>query len=160
MMQSVDALIKLFRQKGLRVTPQRRVIFELLAQDGSHPTADQIYQRVLSVMPEVSQTTVYNTLRELVALGELTAVGDLSEGGARYDTDSRLHHHLFCLHCHALVDIDHDFAGIELPPEEAAGYQIVKSQVTFYGVCPACQAGRHDRRSQFTGRVRSRIDPR
>jgi len=139
MMRSVDNLIKLFRQNGLKITPQRRVIVELLAEDDSHPTADEIYQRVLSVMPEVSRTTVYNTLRELVALDELTVVEDLSESGMRYDTNSSNHHHLFCMRCHALIDISRDFAGVELPPEETAGYRIVKSQVTFYGVCPDCQ---------------------
>jgi Fe2+ or Zn2+ uptake regulation protein len=138
-MQSVDALIKLLHQNGLKVTPQRRVIFELLAEDDGHPTADEIYQRVLSVMPEVSRTTVYNTLRELVALDELTAVEDLNENGTRYDTNSSHHHHLFCMRCHALIDISRDFAGVELPPEETAGYRIVKSQVTFYGICPDCQ---------------------
>jgi Fe2+ or Zn2+ uptake regulation protein len=138
-MQSVEVLIKLFRQKDLKITPQRRVIFELLAEDDSHPTADEIYQRVLSVMPEVSRTTVYNTLRELVALGELTTVEDLGESGTRYDTNGSHHHHLFCMHCHALIDIGRDFAGVELSPEETAGYQIVKSQVTFYGICPDCQ---------------------
>jgi Fe2+ or Zn2+ uptake regulation protein len=140
MMQSVEVLIKLFRQNGLKITPQRRVIFELLAKDGSHPTAEEIYQRVLSVMPEVSRTTIYNTLRELVTLGELTAVEDPSESGTRYDTNSSHHHHLFCMRCHALMDISRDFAGLQLPPEEAAGYRIVKSQVTFYGICPECQA--------------------
>ena len=132
-------LLDQFRQNGLKITPQRRVILDLLAQDDSHPTADEIYQCVLSVMPEVSRTTVYNTLRELIALGELTEVRDLSEGGLRYDTDTGLHHHLYCLHCHTLVDIDHDFEGLALPPEDASGYQIVRHQVTFYGVCPDCQ---------------------
>jgi len=139
MRQSVDVLIKLFRQKDLKITPQRRVIFELLAEDDSHPTADKIYQRVLSVMPEVSRTTVYNTLRELVALGELTTVEDLNESGTRYDTNGNYHHHLFCIRCHALIDISRDFMGVELSPEETEGYRIVRSQVTFYGICPDCQ---------------------
>jgi Fe2+ or Zn2+ uptake regulation protein len=138
-MRSVDALIELFRQNGLKITPQRRVIFELLAEDESHPTADTIYQRVLPVMPEVSRTTVYNTLHELVALDELTAVEGLNESGTRYDTNSTHHHHLYCVRCHALMDISQDLAGVELPPEETAGYRIVRSQVTFYGICPECQ---------------------
>ena len=138
-MKSVDALIKMFRQKDLKITPQRRVIFELLAEDDSHPTADEIYSRVQSVMPEVSRTTVYNTLRELVALSELTIVEDLSESGTRYDTNGSHHHHLFCMGCHTLTDISRDFAGVELSPEETAGHRIVKSQVTFYGICLDCQ---------------------
>jgi Fe2+ or Zn2+ uptake regulation protein len=133
-------LLERFRQNGLRITPQRRAILKLLANDHSHPTAEQVYQRILSVMPDVSRTTVYSTLRELSDLGELTPVHDLSEGGQRYDTNSEAHHHLYCVRCHELIDIDRDFEGLSLAPEELSGYQILSRQVTFYGVCPDCQA--------------------
>ena len=46
---------------------------------------------------------------------------------------------LFCMGCHTLTDISRDFAGVELSPEETAGHRIVKSQVTFYGICLDCQ---------------------
>ena len=138
-MKSVDELIELFRGKGFRITPQRRVIFEFLAESDSHPTADEIYQHVLSVMPDVSRATVYNTVYELVELGELTMVEDTGHVAARYDTNSSGHHHLFCIRCHTLIDLDLDFTCVELPPGHAAGYQIVRHQVSFYGICPDCQ---------------------
>ncbi len=147
-MRSVEDLVRLFRERGYKVTPQRRLIFELLAGDRSHPTAEEIYQRVRAVMPEVSRTTVYNTLRELITLGELRPVENLSEGGTRYDTNTTHHHHLFCVKCHALIDIDREFEGIELPPEEAAGFRLVNYQVTFYGYCPDCQRADGGRPSQ------------
>jgi Fe2+ or Zn2+ uptake regulation protein len=133
-------LLERFRQNGLKITPQRRVILDLLANDDSHPTAEQVYQHILSVMPDVSRTTVYNTFRELSDLGELTPVHGLGEGGQRYDTNDEEHHHLYCVRCHTLIDIDHDFEGLSLAPEEASGYRILGRQVTFYGVCPDCQA--------------------
>ena len=133
-------LLDQIRQSGLRVTPQRRAILELLANDDSHPTAEQVYQRVLAVMPDVSRTTVYNTLGELSDLGELTPVHDVSEGGQRYDTNSEAHRHLYCVECHSLIDIDPDFEGMSLSPEEASGYRILSRQVTFHGICPDCQA--------------------
>ena len=139
-MQSTDTIVELFRQKGLRITPQRRAIFELLSQDDGHPTAEEIYQQVLSVMPDVSRTTVYNTIHELLTLGELVEVEELSEAGTRYDTNVNKHHHLFCLRCQTLLDIDRDLEGLDLLPEETSGYQIVRRQVTFYGYCPNCQA--------------------
>ena len=138
-MKSPEAIIQLFNQNGLKITPQRRLIIELLADDESHPTAEELYQLVTSRMPDVSQTTVYNTLRELVAIGELAPVENLSEAGVRFDTNTSRHHHLICIHCHNLVDIERDFPDLELTPEEAKGYQIVKNQVTFYGVCQKCQ---------------------
>jgi Fe2+ or Zn2+ uptake regulation protein len=139
MPESVDALVELFRREGLKITPQRRAIFESLIRDGSHPTAEEIYQRVCSAMPDISRTTVYNTLHELVAVGALMEVEDLSEGGTRYDTSTSQHHHLFCLGCHTLVDIQGDLEQLELPPSGSAGYRIVRQQVTFYGYCPRCQ---------------------
>ena len=142
-MRSLETLLEQLRQNGLRITPQRRVILELLANDDSHPTAEQVYQRLLSIMPDVSRTTVYNTFRELSDLGVLTPVNDFSEGGQRYDTNNETHHHLYCVQCHTLVDIDRDLNGLQLRPEETSGYQILNRQVTFYGICPDCQAERH-----------------
>ncbi|GAB4410384.1 MAG: Fur family transcriptional regulator [Anaerolineales bacterium] len=140
-MRSTQAVLELLRRKGYHVTPQRRVIVDILAGDGTHPTAEQVYQRASAVMPEISRTTVYNTLRELVELGELAPVEDLSDGGTRYDTNTDAHHHLFCVRCNRLVDITLNFAGPELPDEHAMGFKILKGQVTFYGICPDCQRG-------------------
>jgi len=139
-MRSHEMLLDLFRQNGLKITPQRRMILGLLADDDSHPTAEQVYQRILLVMPDVSRTTVYNTLRELSDLGELTPVHTLSEGGQRYDTNNEEHHHLYCVRCHTLIDINRDFEALSLAPEETSGYRILSRQVTFCGICPDCQA--------------------
>jgi Fe2+ or Zn2+ uptake regulation protein len=149
--QSVEVLVTLFRQQGYKITPQRRAIFEVLIQDDSHPTAEDIYQRVLAVMPDISRTTVYNTLRELVALGELLEVENASEGGTRYDTNADQHHHLLCLRCHRLVDVSHDFDGLDLAPGETAGYRIVRHQVTFYGFCPQCQQQLDEEKKRVKG---------
>ena len=138
-MKSLEMLLELLRQHNLKVTPQRRVILETLEGDNTHPTADEIYQHVVATMPTVSRTTIYNTLRELVAIGVLTEVQDVNAGGIRYDTNTGPHHHLYCTHCHALVDVERDFAGLDLSPEEAVGYQVLKHQITFYGICPGCQ---------------------
>lgn len=139
-MRDLEDLIELLRQNGYKITPQRRVILDLLAQDDSHPTVEQVYQRVVLTMPDISRTTVYNTFRELSDLGELTPVHDLSQGGQRYDTHCQPHHHLYCTRCHRLVDVNHEFEGLDLTPEETSGYQISSRQVTFYGICPDCQA--------------------
>lgn len=132
-------MVQLFHQNGRKITPQRRLIFELLAEDESHPTAEELYQRVISRMPDVSLTTVYNTLHELVDLGELAPVENLSEAGARFDTNTHGHHHLSCVHCQALVDVERDFPDVELSPREAKGFQVVQNQITFYGICRDCQ---------------------
>jgi Fe2+ or Zn2+ uptake regulation protein len=139
MERSVTTLVESFRRKGLKITPQRRLIFQALVHDHSHPTAEDVYQHAITSLPDISRTTVYNTLKELVAQGELVEI-DLGEGKTRYDTDTSTHHHLLCINCYALMDIHRDFQGLELLPEEAQGYRIVDRQITFYGYCPSCQA--------------------
>ena len=138
-LKSIEAIIQVFNQKGLKITPQRRLIFKLLTENENHPTADELYKLVLSHMPDVSQATVYNTLRELVAFGELAPVENLSEAGARFDTNSNPHHHLFCKQCHTLIDIEREFPDVKLTMGEAKGYQIINTQITFYGICQECQ---------------------
>ncbi|MBN1937909.1 MAG: transcriptional repressor [Anaerolineae bacterium] len=139
-MRTLESLLELFHQNKLKITPQRRAILELLTGDDSHPTAEEIYQRVLTTMPDVSRTTVYNTFGKLSELDVLTPFHDSSEGGQRYDMNKETHHHLYCIRCHKLIDIERDFEGLTLAPEETSGYHIVSRQVTFYGICPDCQA--------------------
>jgi Fe2+ or Zn2+ uptake regulation protein len=138
-MKSPQAIIQLFSKKGLKITPQRRLIFELLAEKEDHYTAEELYQLVVSRMPDVSQTTVYNTLHELVSMEELVPLENLGKHGALFDTNTNHHHHLFCMQCHSLIDIDRDFPELELSLEETRGFQLVKNQVTFYGICQECQ---------------------
>lgn len=140
-MKSPEALITKYRQKGMRITPQRRMIFELLSGDETHPTVDGLYQRLIEKMPEISLATVYNTINELVSLGELHAIEGWREGGIRFDTITDPHHHLYCTECFKVTDIDVEIEPIQLLPLHTVGYQVARAQITFYGVCEDCQKG-------------------
>ncbi len=143
-MRTTKDLVERFRQKGFRVTPQRRLLFDLLCRDDSHPTAEQIYERASAIMPDISLATVYDTLHRLVELGEIQPVEDLSDGGLRYDTNVENHHHLFCLRCNRLVDITLDAVISDPPPDQTQGFRILKRQITFQGICPECQRSESD----------------
>ena len=137
-MRPVEALCDVLREKGLKVTPQRRLIFETLQDNVDHPTVQDIYRRVQEVMPDISLATVYHTLRDLVEMGEVMEL-DLGEGKSRYDPCTAPHYHLGCLGCRHVLDVVHNFDGLELSPAETSGYQIVRCEVVFYGYCPECQ---------------------
>jgi Fe2+ or Zn2+ uptake regulation protein len=134
-----DALINTLRAKGYRITPQRRAIIDLLIADDTHPTADEVYQRVLDTMPDISRTTVYNTFHQLVALGKLKQVADRGSKPVRFDTNIESHHHLFCIRCQSIRDIHAEFPALEIAAQDTEGFQIMENQVTFYGVCPKCR---------------------
>lgn len=138
-MRSVEDIAAQLREKGLKLTPQRRLIIELLSRDRTHPTVDDVYRQVTVTMPEVSRTTVYNTIREMTTLGEVVEVQDLGDGGIRYDTSAETHHHFFCLKCRSLLDVDIEMPSAVNFSDNLAGFEIVKEQMTLYGFCPACR---------------------
>src|SRR4030088_172861 len=81
-MKTVDQLTELFRQQGLRVTPQRQAIFSLLHGDDRHPTVESIYDAARAQMPTISLKTVYQTVNDLAAMGEVVML-DLGTGSYR-----------------------------------------------------------------------------
>ena len=54
-----------FRQRGIRLTPQRHLILQAIAQSNGHVTAEEIYQSVAGVYPDVNISTVYRNLERL-----------------------------------------------------------------------------------------------
>lgn len=137
-MRPVKELCDMLRERGMKITPQRRLIFEVLQDGAEHPTAEDIYHSVRDAMPDISPATVYHALNDLVAMGEVTEL-DLREGKRRYDPCTDGHYHLVCLNCRGVVDIMRASENPKLLPEEASGYQIVRCDVVFYGYCSGCQ---------------------
>src|SRR5438046_9769987 len=109
-------LLERLRVRGWRITPQRRVIAQTLEGDHVHLTADTVLEKARAQLPEVSLATVYNTLNELVAMGEVIPV-DASPGPIRYDPNvDTSHHHLVCPNCRALHDVTPLGEDSILPP--------------------------------------------
>jgi len=96
-----------------------------------HLTADEVHERARNALPEVSLATVYDTLNELVSMGEVGQVD--GPGPTRYDTNGhRPHHHLVCLGCGELRDVyppqEHEVA---VPRGQRQGHRIVRSEILF-----------------------------
>jgi Fur family peroxide stress response transcriptional regulator len=140
-MVQTHALIESLQQAGLRQTPQRQAICELLANTGSHPTAQMIYEELRPRFPSLSLATVYNTLEALVNLGVVNTLGTAGDDTVHYDADTSPHVNLACLSCHRVVDLpsqhvhalDHEVAA-------SSGYKLLGARVLYYGLCPECQA--------------------
>ena len=73
-MRSSDELTALFRERGLKITPQRELVFRLLDGNVSHPTAEAVYSAALEFMPMISLKTVYQVLNDLRGLGEIQSI--------------------------------------------------------------------------------------
>jgi len=132
----------LCRREGLALTVQRRGIMEVLARRTDHPTADQIYEEVAPRLPGVSRTTVYRVLDTLVRIGAVRRASHLG-AAARFDPNTARHHHLVCLECDKVVDLDDVPVAVPpLPARRRAGFDVVDYAVDFRGTCPACRKRR------------------
>ena len=136
-MHDVDALAADLHARGLRVTPQRQLIYSLLAEEPSHPTVDAVHEAVLAVLPTVSLRTVYQALHDLEAMGEVRLV-QLGNGPLRVDTRTDRHAHLRCTSCGRLHDVEVDLEAVVLPVEQRRGFVVDGAEVMFSGHCPMC----------------------
>ncbi|MFB0632509.1 Fur family transcriptional regulator [Streptomyces sp. AB3(2024)] len=135
-------LLERLRERGWRLTSQRRVVAEVLDGDHVHLTADEVHARAVERLPEISRATVYNALGELVSLGEVVEVS--TDGRAkRYDPNAhRPHEHLVCSGCGLIRDVHPTGDPLaQLPADERFGFSVSGAQVTYRGLCPACARG-------------------
>ncbi len=131
------SLLARLRRRGLRLTAQRRVIAQALEEAGVHLTADEVFERAVARLPELSRATVYNTLNQLRALGEICEIS-LDDGPRRYDPNvTERHQHLVCDSCGTVRDVIPS-GDVSLPEDQQHGFVINEVQVIFRGLCPAC----------------------
>src|SRR5205085_9165930 len=137
-MKTAPELTTLFRERGLRVTPPRRAIFRLLHGDDAHPTVEALYERARSEMPTISLKTVYQTVHDLEALGEVHVL-DLGTGTLRVDPNVEDdHHHLVCTSCGRIRDLPVEFDGLRVPGRFRRDFTVDAVQVIFRGHCDDC----------------------
>lgn len=139
-MRSPAELTESFRANGLKVTPQRQLLFRLMHENECHPTADSLFAEASAQMPGISLRTVYQTLTDLAAMGELRSL-DLGTGAARFDPNTDDHHHVVCDRCGDVRDVY--VSGAEgLPVDGLDGFEVREASILFKGVCPRCAADR------------------
>src|SRR5580704_13953764 len=99
-----ELLVRL-QSRRWRLTAQRRAVAEVLRGEHVHLSAEAIHDLARARLPEISIATVYNTLNELVAMGELLEVS-AGSGPKRYDPNVTIaHQHLVCTSCGTLRDV-------------------------------------------------------
>jgi Fe2+ or Zn2+ uptake regulation protein len=132
-----EELVHAFRQHGYKITSQRRAILQVLADSVCHLTAEQIHERVLRHAPDISLATVYNTLRELVAIGQLYEL-DLGLGMRCYEIERKQHAHLVCSRCGQIKDVAGDTEKLASIFPVTDGFCVTRYCLVIYGYCSDC----------------------
>jgi Fur family peroxide stress response transcriptional regulator len=139
------AMLRDLKRAGLKLTPQRMAIVRLFAEDDTHPTAQDMFERLRPAFPSMSFATVYNTLDTLARAGLAGIVRLPGKRGdaARFDPNTAPHHHAVCDGCGAVLDIP---AGTLAPTPSAVkrlrraapGFSIRAVERIYRGLCAQC----------------------
>jgi Fe2+ or Zn2+ uptake regulation protein len=115
-------------------------VAEVLTGEHVHLTADAVYSQAQRLLPEISLATVYNTLNELVDMGEVLEIST-GDGPKRYDPNTTaVHHHLYCVECGALRDVNPEGTDrLTLPANQQHGFELLDMDIVFRGRCPDCR---------------------
>jgi Fur family peroxide stress response transcriptional regulator len=134
-----EELIATLKASGLQVTQQRVTVYQTLLASADHLSADEIHHKIKGHFPTISHGTIYNCLDVLREAGLVRQVklADVSKFEARTDA----HHHLFCVKCQTIRDID-DTVGQNIPklPKDH-GFEVLGYEITVKGICPRCSGG-------------------
>lgn len=118
-------------------TKQKQLVYELVADNCEHRTAEEVYRAAKARMPQIAMGTVYRNLAQLVNEGRIRKLS-VPDGPDRYDGCTRPHEHLFCDSCGKVVDI---WCGdLTEMIESRTGCRIASYTLDLHGLCPVCSA--------------------
>lgn len=125
-----------------RMTHQRQVILEEIRRDSSHPTADEIYERVRKRLPRISMGTVYRNLDILSSSG---LIHRLEPGlpQMRFECVTKDHYHITCMRCGKIEDApiepsDNALETLENALGRLTKHGIFGHKLEFVGLCREC----------------------
>lgn len=135
----MDNLTEVFKDKKLKLTPQRIAVYKYLKATKEHPSAEVIYKALQPEYSTMSLATVYKALKTLVEVGLVQEL-NVGEGNFRYDGNVCNHAHIQCLSCGRVDDIEgFCLSDLNQTIKSHTDYEVLTNQVYFYGLCKECQ---------------------
>jgi Fe2+ or Zn2+ uptake regulation protein len=135
----------LLRARGLRVTRPRLAVLDVLDDSPGHLDVDQITTRVRERLATVSVQAVYDVLGALSRAGLARRIEPAGSPALYERRAGDNHHHVVCRGCGQIADVDCAVGQAPcLDPSQTHGYVLDEAEVTYWGLCPDCQARRAD----------------
>ncbi|HUA86005.1 MAG TPA: transcriptional repressor [Bryobacteraceae bacterium] len=135
---------ELLRQRGVRLTRQRRILLDLIDQSGRHLDAESLYQLAKEKDPKLNRVTVYRTLKLLKQGGLVDELDLMHYAGDQHFYETRLkqeHAHVVCLRCGKVEEFfGEPLHKLRKQVEAHFGFEIVLARTEIGGYCPHCQS--------------------
>ncbi|TDM04301.1 Fur family transcriptional regulator [Macrococcus carouselicus] len=144
MQERINRIKDQLHAASYKLTPQREsTVRVLLENEADHLSAEDVFLKVRESSPEIGLATVYRTLELLAELKVVDKI-NFGDGVARFDLRKEgaehFHHHLVCMECGAVDEIEEDLLGeVEKKVERDYQFKIMDHRLTFHGICHRCQ---------------------
>jgi Fur family peroxide stress response transcriptional regulator len=134
-----ESIIKKMREEGMKLTPQRLAIIEVLMEkDLLHPGADLIYHEARKKVKSLSLSTVYSVLNEFSKHGIIKML-EFDKMENRYEANTAVHINLICKGCKKIVDYKFPFRIDTHDVAKKSGFCVTDSRFEYYGYCEECK---------------------
>ncbi|MDD3705594.1 MAG: Fur family transcriptional regulator [Clostridiaceae bacterium] len=144
MIREFEYLRERLKEKGYKLTPQRRSILSIILEtEGSHLSVEEIYDLVKVKCPDIGLATVYRTMQMFEEVG-LVYKHNFDEVRSRYElnhhNEYHQHHHLICVRCNKVIEVEEDLLEkLESGIETKYNFEISNHNVKFFGYCEKCR---------------------
>jgi Fur family transcriptional regulator, ferric uptake regulator len=131
----LGAIERACRDKGLRMTGQRKIIAQILDDAADHPDVVELHRRAADVDDRISLSTVYRTVKLFETEGILERL-DFRDGRSRYEQAAREHHdHLINLETGDVIEFHSDeIEALQTEIARRLGYKVVYHRLELYAV--------------------------
>jgi Fur family ferric uptake transcriptional regulator len=130
--------LSILKEKGLKLTPQRRLIVETIHDSDGHLTAEDVIAFVQSKMPRVNKSTIYRNLELLQETG-CVCKSQSKDHSIYHRAEEGHHHHLICRKCGRDVDCKDDlFSPVEMSLVQQYGFRVDFKHMVIPGLCDSC----------------------
>jgi Fe2+ or Zn2+ uptake regulation protein len=134
-----ESIIKKMREEGLKLTPQRLAVIEVLIQKNLfHPSADLIYHEARKKVKSLSLSTVYSILNEFSKHGIIKML-EFDRMENRYEANMTEHINLICKGCKKIMDYKLPLKIDTNDVAKKSGFRITDSRFEYYGYCEECK---------------------
>ena len=140
MSPQLAAMTGKLKDRGIRLTAERRTILEGIHSCGGHFDADTLLDHFRRRGDRVSRATVYRTLGTLVELGLLRKI-EMGDRQSLYEPlEGREHHeHMICLHCGEIIEfVEPEIERLQDEVCRRRGFTPQDHTLQIYGICSAC----------------------
>jgi Fur family ferric uptake transcriptional regulator len=128
-----------FRRRGMRWTPQRRLIVEVLDQTSGHVTGSELVERCRTIDPETTPSTVYRTLRVMEEVGLVRHAHGIDGREEFHVRPADEHGHLHCTSCGQSWEIGPDEARATIQAfGRSRGFHVDLGHLSVVGLCATC----------------------